>query len=303
MAGGAAQVETRGLGPMIKLLALDLDGTVLDSRGNIPAANMEAIRAAEDNGVLVTIATGRRFRDARPIGQRLALNAPLITHNGALLKFADSLETVDFSLLPASISAEIIRVGKKFGGDALLSADPHGKGILLYDRISDDNVPLQKYVQWSKTMHGSEAEESVHHVHLLEDVIADHEVIHISFSGGCEQMAEMQSILAGELGDTVTLLATVYPRLDFTLLDILPDNASKGTGVAKLAERHGIARDEVMAIGDNFNDVEMLEFAGTAVVMGNADPSLLERDDLLATLSNDENGVAAAIDRFIFGKS
>lgn len=116
-------------------------------------------------------------------------------------------------------------------------------------------------------------------------------------------MAEMQSILAGELGDTVTLLATVYPRLDFTLLDILPDNASKGTGVAKLAERHGIARDEVMAIGDNFNDVEMLEFAGTAVVMGNADPSLLERDDLLATLSNDENGVAAAIDRYIFEKS
>ena len=73
---------------MIKLLALDLDGTLLDSRGKVPEANREAIRAAEDAGVLVTIATGRRFRDARPLGLELDLNAPLITHNGALLKFA-----------------------------------------------------------------------------------------------------------------------------------------------------------------------------------------------------------------------
>ncbi len=287
---------------MIKLLALDLDGTVLDSRGNIPQANKAAIRAAEDAGVLVTVATGRRFRDACPVGRQLELNAPLITHNGALIKFAETLETVDHSLLSSAVSGEIIRVGKEFGGDALMSADPHGKGILLYDRISDDNIPLQKYIVWSKTMHGDEAEEAVHHVERLEDVLHDHSVIHISFSGGCEQMAELQTVLAAELGDTVTLLATIYTQLDFTLLDILPDNASKGTAVKKLAEKHGINSDEVMAIGDNFNDLEMLEFAGTPVVMGNADASLLERPDLLSTLSNNENGVAVAIDRFIFGK-
>ncbi len=287
---------------MIKLLALDLDGTVLDSRGNIPEANKRAIRAAEDAGVLVTVATGRRFRDALPVGRQLDLNAPLITHNGALIKFAETLVTVDHSLLPTAVSGEIIRVGKEFGGDALMSADPHGKGILLYDRISEDNIPLQKYIVWSKSMHGDEAEEAVHHVERLEDVLVDHSVIHISFSGGCERMAELQAVLAEELGETVTLLATIYPHLDFTLLDILPDNASKGTAVGKLSEKHGIKREEVMAIGDNFNDVEMLEFAGTPVVMGNADASLLERPDLFSTLSNNENGVAKAIDRFIFGK-
>ncbi len=287
---------------MIKLLALDLDGTVLDSRGNIPEANKVAIRAAEDAGVLVTVATGRRFRDALPIGRELDLNAPLITHNGALVKFADSLETVDHALLSATVSGEIIRVGKEFGGDALLSADPHGKGVLLYDRISDDNLPLQQYIVWAKTMHGDEAEESVHHVERLEDVIADHSVIHISFSGGCEPMAELQTVLAKEMGNTVTLLATIYPHLDFTLLDILPDNASKGTAVEKLAEKHGIERAEVMAIGDNFNDLEMLEFAGTPVVMGNADAAIRERTDFHTTLTNNESGVAVAIDRFIFGK-
>ena len=132
---------------MIKLLALDLDGTVLDSQGKVPEENRLAIRAAEDAGVLVTIATGRRFRDARHVGLELELNAPLITHNGALLKYAKSLTTVNATLLSNDAAAEIIRVGKKYGGDALVSADPHGKGTLFYDRISQDNVPLQKYVR------------------------------------------------------------------------------------------------------------------------------------------------------------
>ena len=79
---------------MIKLLALDLDGTLLDSTAQVPEANRRAIRAAETVGVLVTIASGRRFRDARPIGLELELNAPLITHNGALLKYAQDEETV-----------------------------------------------------------------------------------------------------------------------------------------------------------------------------------------------------------------
>jgi 5-amino-6-(5-phospho-D-ribitylamino)uracil phosphatase len=284
---------------MIKLLALDLDGTVLDSRGEIPDANMAAIRAAEDAGVLVTIATGRRFRDARHIGQTLELNAPLITHNGALLKFAGSLKTVDVSLLSTDVALEIIRVGKKYGGDALVSADPVGKGTMLYDRLSRDNVPLQRYIRWAETMHGQEAENAVHHVASLEDAVNDHQIIHISFSGACRRMQDLERVLRDELGSSVTLLATIYPNLDFTLLDILPHDASKGVGVERLAARHGIGRDETMAIGDNFNDLEMLEVAGTPVLMGNADPALLERTGIHHTLSNDEYGVACAIERFI----
>ena len=129
---------------MIKLLALDLDGTTLNSRGEIPDANRTAIRAAEEKGVLVTIATGRRFRDAQPVGLDLALNAPLITHNGALLKYAESEETISCSLLSTETSLEIVRVGKDYGGDALVSTDPHGYGTLIYDRVSEDNLPLRK---------------------------------------------------------------------------------------------------------------------------------------------------------------
>ncbi len=284
---------------MIKLLALDLDGTLLNSRGEISEENLTAIQQAEEKGVLVTIATGRRFRDARPVGLQLNLNAPLICHNGALLKYADTLETVAVSILPNETLREILCVGRRFGADALMSVDPNGKGTLLYETVSAENVPLQKYIEWSKRLHGDEAEEAVHHVENLEDVLEETETVHVSFSGNCAPMAELELILQNELNDSANVLTTVYPRLDFTLIDILPSDASKGFGVEKLALLNNLSAENVMVVGDNFNDLEMLEYAGTAVVMGNADPILLEREEFYETLSNDESGVAAAIERFI----
>ncbi|MBK9153005.1 MAG: HAD family phosphatase [Chloracidobacterium sp.] len=284
---------------MIKLLALDLDGTLLNSRGKIADENREAIIAAENAGVLVTIATGRRFRDARPVGLELELNAPMITHNGALIKYAGSLESVAADILHLETTREIVQAGKRYGGDALVSADPHGKGSMLYDRVSKDNIPLQRYLAWSERLHGPEAGDAVIHVSDLHAALSDHEVIHISFSGACEPMAELLEFLRRDLGDSVTILPTVYPHLDFTLIDILPPNASKGVGVQRLASIDQIGPENVMVIGDNFNDIEMLEYAGTPVIMGNADPGLLERAEFYTTLSNDESGVAAAIERFI----
>ena len=212
---------------MIKLLALDLDGTLLDSSGKIPLENQNAIAEAEAQGVLVTICTGRRFRDAIPVALELDLNAPVICHNGTLIKFADTLKTVSSSLLPTDTVYEIIKVGKYLGGNALVSCDPNSKGTLLYDTISKENIPLQKYIEWSKRLHGDEAEEAIHHVEKLEEVVGDEEVIHISFSGGCSPMALLEKILKDELLDNVHILATTYPHLDFTLLDILPQNTSK----------------------------------------------------------------------------
>jgi len=285
---------------MIKLLALDLDGTTLDSKGLVPNANRTAIRAAEERGVSVTIATGRRFRDARPVGIDLELNGPLITHNGALLKYADSGETVSCDLLSTETSREIVGVGKSYGGDALVSVDPHGRGALLYDRISDDNLPLKKYLRWSENLHGGvPGRDGVEHVPSLDDILHKHEIVHISFSGGCAPMRDLETNLRVELGSTVTLLATIYSNLDFTLLDILPPTASKGHGVAKLAKMNRFMPENVMAIGDNFNDLEMLKYAGTAVVMGNADAKLRGMPEFYTTLSNDDAGVAAAIERFI----
>ena len=287
---------------MIKLLALDLDGTLLNSRGKISQANRQAVKKAEEKGVLVTIATGRRFRDARPVGLELELNAPLITHNGALLKYAETLETVAVSVISSETAREILRVGREFGADALLSADPRGKGTLFYDTVSDDNIPLQKYIVWSKSLHGDEAESAIVHVENLVRILPETETVHISFSGRCAAMLELETILNDELRETATVITTRYPRLDFTLIDILPPDASKGIGLEKLAKIENLQAENVMVCGDNFNDLHMLEFAGTPVVMGNADASLLARKEFYTTVSNEENGVAVAIERFILNK-
>lgn len=284
---------------MIKLLALDLDGTVLDSRGRISPENKHAIKTAEANGVLVTIATGRRFRDCRPVGLELELNAPLITHNGALLKYGETLESVWYELLSSDTAEEVIRVGGEFGGDALVSVDPAGKGTLLYSRVKENDSPVQNYLAWARRLHGDEAEEAVVHVDDLAASARNAAVIHISFSGTCAAMSALDKYLETELGEKVTILATIYPKLDFTLLDILPPNVSKGSGLERLAAAGGLLPEHVMCIGDNHNDLHMLEFAGTPVVMGNAEPSLLERPEFYKTLTNDQSGVAAAIERFI----
>lgn len=283
----------------IKLIVSDLDGTLLNSRGEVSKANLAAIRAAEAAGVLVTIATGRRFRDARPIGLQTRLNAPIITHNGALTKFADSLEVVNVAVLPTEAARRVLEVGEKFGVDAMLSADSHGKGTLYYDNLSPDNVPLQKYVAWSRRIHGDEANDAIRHVRSLAEILPEIELIHISFSGTCAHMQELNRVLETELAGEVRTLATVYSAQNFTLLDILHPAASKGYGVKDFTDRHGFRPENVMAIGDNFNDLDMLKMAGTAVVMGNADPQMLENPRFYQTLSNDESGVAAAIKKFI----
>jgi Cof subfamily protein (haloacid dehalogenase superfamily) len=282
----------------IRLLALDLDGTLLNSRGELSERNRDAIQAARAAGVRVAVVTGRRFRDARPLALDLGLDVPVISHNGALTKHARSLETVNATLLPLPAAREVLRVGRETGSDTMVSDDPDGKGVLLYDCISENNHALAKYIAWSRRIHGDETDDAVRQVPSLEEYL-DHPPVHISFSGRCEAMKVFRALLEKEIGDAIRVLSTEYLRQDFTLLDVLNPLASKGIGVAAAAGEYGFSPHEVMAVGDNYNDLEMLHFAGTGVLMGNADPSLREHGEFHTTASNDDDGVAVAIEQFI----
>lgn len=289
----------------VRLLALDLDGTLLTSRGEISERNLKAIAAARALGVRVAVVTGRRFRDARPLALELGLDAPLISHNGALTKHARTLETVEVKLLPFDAAREVLRVGRENKADALISDDPHGLGVLIYDHLSDDNPALAKYISWSERIHGQEAQEAVRRVPSLEDYL-DHAPVHITYSGTYASMKHLGEALDQELGAGVKLMNTIYPKMDFALLDVLHPEASKGVGVKAAADEDGVRPEEVMAIGDNLNDLEMLQYAGTRVLMGNAEASLCKLLEDLAdshvTATNDEDGVALAIERFILSK-
>jgi Cof subfamily protein (haloacid dehalogenase superfamily) len=283
----------------ISLLALDLDGTLLNSRGQISERNLNAVESARAKGVRVALVTGRRFRDSRPIALELGLDIPLISHNGALTKHAETLHTVAVLPLPLEAAREALRVGRGAGADPLLSDDHEGLGTLVYDHLSGDNVAVHRYVSWARRIHGDEeGRNAVRQVDSLEDYL-DHEPIHLAFSGRCTAMDQLEELLNSELGPSVKILSTKYLEQDFTLIDVMNPAASKGAGVAAAAAELNIGADEIMAIGDNYNDLEMLLFAGTGVVMANAPLSLREILGLHPTASNSEDGVALAIEQFI----
>ena len=286
----------------ISFLALDLDGTLLDSRGNISERNRLAIDNAREYGARVALVTGRRFRDSRPAALELGLDIPLISHNGALTKHAATLQTVSVLPLPLDAAREALRIGREAGADALLSDDHEGLGVLVYDHLRGENTAAHKYVSWARRIHGEEGGYAVRQVGSLEDYL-DHEPIHLAFSGTCNEMDQLEETLKSELGSTVKILGTKYLEQDFTLLDILNPAASKGAGVAAAAAELGVAREEIMAIGDNYNDLEMLLFAGVGVVMANAPLTLREIAGLHPTATNREDGVALAIEKFILNRT
>ena len=282
----------------IRLLALDLDGTLLNSRGQVSERNRSALEAARQRGVRVAIVTGRRFRDARPIALELGLDVPVIAHNGALTKHAETLETVAVLPLPLAAAHEAIKIGRAAGADPLISDDHEGLGVMIYDHLSGDNLPLLRYVAWAERIHGEESGASVRKVEAVEDYL-DHEPVHLAFSGTYQRMKQLEAELQRELKETVKIFCTSYASKDFALLDIVHPKVSKGVGVAAVAAELELSRAEVMAVGDNLNDLEMLEFAGTGVVMENAESALHELAGLHATVTNDADGVANAIERFI----
>lgn len=283
----------------ISLLALDLDGTLLDSRSQISERNRIAIDNARGQGVHVALVTGRRFRDSRPVALELGLDVPLISHNGALTKHAATLQTVCVLPLPVEGAREALQIGREAGADALLSDDHEGLGVLVYDHLRGGNTAAHKYLSWARRIHGEEeGAKAVQQVASIEDYL-DHDPIHLSFSGGCAEMDQLEDALKTELGSTVKILSTKYLEQDFTLIDIINPTASKGAGVAAAAAELSVAREDIMAIGDNYNDLEMLLFAGTGVVMANAPLSLREIAGLHPTASNRDDGVALAIEQFI----
>src|SRR5437870_8167804 len=148
----------------IRLVALDLDGTLLDSRGELSARSRGTVASARAAGVAVALVTGRRFRDARPVALELGLDVPVIAHNGALTKHARTLETVAVFPLPLAAAQEALRVGRDAGADPLLSDDHEGLGVLVYDHLSGENYAVLQYVSWARRLHGDEGRDAVREV-------------------------------------------------------------------------------------------------------------------------------------------
>ena len=276
---------------MIKLIAVDIDGTLLDSRGQLPPAHRDALAEASARGIAVVLATGRAFHFARPVAEALAIPATLIVNNGAVLKEIDGTARVK-RLLPSDVARHVLTRTPGFEQSV----------AVVFDRGPGDERPeiVFEQMDWSHPQRKGyyrRNEAFIGEVPRLVDQMSE-DPIQVMFNGGVAPMRGLAETLRGlPIAGQMSVALTEYELRDFSLLDVNAAGCTKGSTLAEWARGQGLTRHEVMAVGDNLNDIEMLEFAGTGVVMGNASPAIKARGFEL-TASHDEHGLALAIRRF-----
>jgi len=272
----------------VRLIALDIDGTLLDSRWRLPEANRAAIHEATRRGIEVALVTGRRYDFALPVAQDLACPLTMIVNNGAMIR-SSSGETRLRHLLSADVARTALEMAVPWRAGAAVIFDRPRANQLMMERLDvDDSI---RYAYYSRNL------EFIGFAVPLESCLIE-DPLQVMFSGTVEEMEGVERLLADSpVASGVRLAATKYAARNFGMLDVLPPNCTKGAALAEWADQQGLLREEILAIGDNHNDIEMLHFAGIPVVMGNSVPEL-KSFGWHETHSNDESGVAAAIERF-----
>jgi len=281
--------------PPVRLVAIDIDGTLLPSFSQtISPRNAEALRAAQRAGVTVAIATGRRTAYTAPLLQGLGLRAdmPLITSNGAVTRTLGG-DPIDRSHLKASVARELCGLLRPFG-TLVFTFDMIGRGELILEDFEQAHQRISLWVEANR--------DAIEIVQPLENALLDgKDPIQGMVTGGVERMRQAEKALrVSNLTSFCTAVRTEYPARDLSIVDLLPPGVSKGWALERLAARLGVDRKETMAIGDNWNDVNMLEWAGQAVLMGNAAQDLramAKTNGWKQAPPNDEDGVAVTLER------
>jgi Cof subfamily protein (haloacid dehalogenase superfamily) len=269
----------------IRLIAVDVDGTLLDSRSRLPEANRLALEEALERGIRVALVTGRSYPFALPIIRQLPSSLMLILSNGSVARHGDGRHYRRWPL-PRRVARRVLESTRRFRNDAALIFDRDGPGQIVSETMDWDDANRKGY--YDKNLEFIEVQPRLEQA-LREDPLQ------IMFNGTVARMRELVAELTElPVQDEINAEVTEYEHRDFTLVDILAAGCSKAAALGHWSEDLGIAPAEIMAVGDNLNDMGMLELAGLPVVMGNAVRPLLERG-WYVTGSHDEAGLAQAI--------
>ncbi len=266
-----------------KMIAMDLDDTLLDKQLRIGNADREAIGQAKEAGVKVVLATGRMYRATLPYITELGLDTPAISYQGALVKKPDSGETLMHHPVPFDSAIRIIRAIKPYGYHINLYKDDN----LLIARESPESR-LYVSIAGVKPIEVGDLEEF-----LLKEQFNPTKVLAVARE---EQLDEITPELKSLFGEKLHITKSKPHFLEFS-----HPLANKGHALAMVAGYYGISREEIIAVGDSYNDLEMLDYAGLGVVVANARDEIKARADYV-TSANIEGGVAQVIHRFLGGR-
>lgn len=274
---------------MIRLVAIDIDGTLLDSRWRLPDRNRDAIVAAVDQGTEVALVTGRAYGFARPVIDLLPCPITAIVSNGALVRPSTEGAALRFPL-PRSVARTVLAAGAAYRDNVALTFDRPRDGEMVFERVDRSDPVRLAYAERNSAL--------ITEVAPLESALTEDPLV-VMFNGPVAAMRTLAGLLQRlPEAHSLSVNLTEYEDRDISFVDVLTAGCTKGATLAEWARRRGYARGEVMALGDNLNDVGMLEAAGLPVVMGNAVEALRTRG-WPVTASNDEAGVADAIHQYV----
>jgi Cof subfamily protein (haloacid dehalogenase superfamily) len=275
----------------IRLLATDIDGTLLNPQFQVSDGDLTALRRAHASGIEIVLVTGRRHTFALPIAKQLGFDLWLISSNGAVTRSLAG-ETFHCDMMPAETCRRLVGAMQEFRGNTVLTFDTEVKGAIVLERLDDLGLSIRRWLE--KNM------EYIEFVVPIEDALV-RDPVQAMFCGTMARMnLALQALASAGMNGAVTVLRTEYPERDLSMIDVLNTGCSKGHALERWATHRGYDREEVMAVGDNHNDVEMLEFAGHPVIMGNACEELRSRG-WTVTLGNDACGIAAALKAIVSG--
>lgn len=283
--------------PPVRLVAIDMDGTLLATFAQkVSERTARALRAAQAAGITVAIATGRRVAYTAPLlaGLELRPDMPLIASNGAVTRCLDGTP-IDHCHLDGAIARRLCGLLRGFG-TLVFTFDRVGGGELVLEDLAQAHERIALWVDANR-----EAIEVV--VPLEKAFDGGEDPIQGMVCGGVDRMrAAEKALQASDLHARCESVRTEYPARNLSILDLMPPGVTKGWALSRLAGRLGIDRKETMAIGDNWNDLDMLEWVAQPVLMGNAS---LELRSLARTRGwkqappNDQEGVAVILERLL----
>jgi hydroxymethylpyrimidine pyrophosphatase-like HAD family hydrolase len=292
-----------------RLIAVDMDGTLLNSDGGVSPRNRAAVKAAEAAGIETIIATGRRHCYAMRVLRELNLNpaSAVVSSNGTVIRTigADLLHRTEMSTASALWLCDHVA---EFRNTLVLTFDTVGpdgedsRGALVVEHLDELHASIGRWMRAN--------EPYIQHVERFQDALTGATPIQAMLCGTVERMARAEARLLeyprvaavgveAQPQTEITLHRTIYPNRDLSIVDILPAGCSKASALQRLADLRGISTQEILAIGDNWNDLPMLRLAGSAVLMSNAPDDLkqlAQQHDWTIAPSNDEDGVAHTIE-------
>lgn len=275
----------------IRLVVLDVDGTLLDSTGTLRPRVIDAVRAVQTAGCLVTLATGRRLRSARPVARDLGITAPLILHGGALIVEPESGRIRrDVHLATEQAGEAVARLTAR-GWQPIIYGNGYQAERLYSGPPERDDAIVRRYL--------TAFPEFVTRLPLPE-LRRVPDPLGLGVLGDPERLAEAERLTAGIPG--CRSFVTAFQRFGSHLLEVVSADCSKGSAIAWFCREYGLLRESVLAIGDHRNDLEMIEAAGFGVAMGDAPPAVQDAADAV-TVTADDDGVALALERYVLQQS